>query len=70
MPEVLAGRREDRGDGARRREGDRLHAGGDRAVRTHPGERLEVLGARVQHPRERLVGQERLGQHGLAVTAS
>ena len=51
----------------RGREGDRLHARGDGAVRARPGERLEVGGGRVQHPLDPLVGEERLGDHRLAV---
>ena len=65
--EVLPGRGEDRGDRGRRRERDRLHARRDRAVRARPRERLEIGGRRPEHARDRLVGERRLGDHGLAV---
>ena len=65
--EILAGRGEDRGDRRRRRERDGLHAARDRAVRAGPGERLEILGGRAEHAADLLVGEECLGEHGLAV---
>ena len=48
-PEVLSRRCEYGGDRRRRRERDRLHAGGDSTVRPDPGERFEIGGGRVEH---------------------
>ena len=67
--EVLAGGREDRGDRRGGREGDRLHPGGDRAVRPGPGKVEQVVRARPQDAPNRVVRQRGLGEDRLAVAA-
>ena len=68
--EVLAGGGEDGGHGAGGREGRGLHPRGDRAVRPHPLQSQDVVGAGAQDAPQRALREGGLGQHRLAVTAA